>query len=283
MEIPIEEKTEILKTPVSVRSEEEVTEVEPEASLHANALPGPAELEAQLAEIEALNANIRNIVKASSDVAAVPIVTTEPANVEAMPSPDRVVNPALKSFLIGIKLEELLYTFVDGGFDDLDLMIQQMRSREPLTDEILKGIGIEKPGHRARLLAHFEEASIKQINNCTTRRREKKKSACPVPEVAERNQLEDWLIGMNIAELLPNFMESGYDDLDEIYYLMGTNYAMTDRVLEESIGVSKPGFRTRILLNVQNYITQQETSREKEGINFEKEDKKFACEMCILM
>ena len=46
MEIPIEEKTEILKTPVSVRSEEEVTEVEPEASLHANALPGPAELEA---------------------------------------------------------------------------------------------------------------------------------------------------------------------------------------------------------------------------------------------
>ena len=56
-------------------------------------------------------------------MAAVPIVTTEPANVEAMPSPDRVVNPALKSFLIGIKLEELLYTFVDGGFDDLDLMI----------------------------------------------------------------------------------------------------------------------------------------------------------------
>jgi len=88
---------------------------------------------------------------------------------------------------------------------------------------------------------------------------------------------------MNIAELLPNFMESGYDDLDEIYYLMGTNYAMTDRVLEESIGVSKPGFRTRILLNVQNYITQQETSREKESVQFEKEDKKFACEMCILM
>ena len=88
---------------------------------------------------------------------------------------------------------------------------------------------------------------------------------------------------MNISELLPNFIESGYDDLDEIYYLMGTNYAMTDRVLEEYIGVSKPGFRTRILLNVQNYITQQETSRGKEDVQFEKEDKKFACEMCILM
>lgn len=116
----------------------------------------------------------------------VPIVIPEPANVEAMPSPSRVINPALKSFLIGIKLESLLYTLIDGGYDDLDLIISQMRSREPLTDSILADIGIEKPGHRARLLAHFEEASITKL---TTRRREKKKipAAVPEPGVVERN------------------------------------------------------------------------------------------------
>jgi len=139
---------------------------------------------------------------------------------------------------------------IDGGYDDLDLMIAQMRSREPLSHNILYSIGVIKVGHRARILAHLEDASVTKL---TTRRKEKvAKSTTPAddPSIPARNQLEDWLVGMNISELLPNFIDSGYDDLDEICYLMGTNYPLTDKILEEDLGVSKPGFRTRILLNL---------------------------------
>jgi hypothetical protein len=67
---------------------------------------------------------------------------------------------------------------------------------------------------------------------------------------------------MSVSELLPHFVDSGYDDLDEIYYLMTTNYALTDKVLED-IGIAKPGFRTRILINLQNYLSSQEGVNEK--------------------
>ena len=162
-------------------------------------------------------------------------------------------------------------------------MIAQMRSREPLTENILYSIGVTKPGHRARLLAHLEDASVTDL---TTRRKAKHNKTPSVydPNIPSRNQLEDWLVGMNISELLPNFIDSGYDDLDEICYLMGTSYPLTDKILDEELGVNKPGFRTRILLNLQNVVQAQETQRDKiPPVEFEKEEKKFACEMCKIM
>jgi hypothetical protein len=119
---------------------------------------------------------------------------------------------------------------------------------------------VTKPGHRVRLLAHLEEASVGKL---TTRRKEKQNKLegrlipAPEPNTVARDQLQDWLTGMNVGDLFPLFLDSGYDDLDEIYYLMTTNYALTDKVLED-IGVTKPGFRTRILINLQNYLTSLE-------------------------
>jgi hypothetical protein len=55
-----------------------------------------------------------------------------------------------------------------------------MRSRQPLNDELLRSAGVVKPGHRARLLAHLEEASI---GKQTARRKDKMVSRfAPAPE-----------------------------------------------------------------------------------------------------
>ena len=73
-------------------------------------------------------------------------------------------------WLSSLKLEEQYYTFAEGGYDDLEAMLTQMRSRMPITAKTLKDIGIYKPGHVARILAKLEEESVFAK---TTRRRRK--------------------------------------------------------------------------------------------------------------
>jgi hypothetical protein len=47
-----------------------------------------------------------------------PIIDSE--RVDAIPSPTRIANPALQSWLIGINLECVLNVLIDGGYDDMD-------------------------------------------------------------------------------------------------------------------------------------------------------------------
>ena len=72
-------------------------------------------------------------------------------------------------WLNSLKLEDLYDTFVEGGYDELEAMLSQMRSRMPITAKTLRDIGIYKPGYVARILAKLEQESV----SCTTRRRRK--------------------------------------------------------------------------------------------------------------
>ncbi|CAG9334807.1 unnamed protein product [Blepharisma stoltei] len=66
--------------------------------------------------------------------------------------------PTLREWLKSIKLEELWTVFVEAGFDSYEMIITQMYSKYPFTDEILLAeIGIAKPGHRNRILAKLQE------------------------------------------------------------------------------------------------------------------------------
>lgn len=51
----------------------------------------------------------------------------------------------------------------EGGFDDIQALIAQMKSSMPVTDEMLRKINIEKPGHRARILVKLEECKFDNI------------------------------------------------------------------------------------------------------------------------
>lgn len=46
-----------------------------------------------------------------------------------------------------MNLESLTRCFVDAGFDDLSALIMQAKSKVPITRELLKKIGVNKPGH----------------------------------------------------------------------------------------------------------------------------------------
>ena len=67
----------------------------------------------------------------------------------------REENPALRSWLRAIELLDIYDPLLVAGYDDINMMIEQMKSHMPITKETLSLIGVTKPGHQARFLAHL--------------------------------------------------------------------------------------------------------------------------------
>ena len=64
----------------------------------------------------------------------------------------------LNKWLKEIKLEEYLFNFIDAGYHSKELLLMQMISKQPLTDNILEQeIEIKKPGHRVRIMNKLKD------------------------------------------------------------------------------------------------------------------------------
>ena len=64
----------------------------------------------------------------------------------------------INSFLRLINLEEYTLNFIKNGFDDLNIIINQIKTVNAMNDIILKDIGISVPGYRAKILIKLEES-----------------------------------------------------------------------------------------------------------------------------
>ena len=65
------------------------------------------------------------------------------------------------NLLKSINLHSFTDAFVKNGFDDLNIIKEQMMSNSPITDSNLKKIGIIQAGYRARILIKLEEGNCK--------------------------------------------------------------------------------------------------------------------------
>ena len=66
----------------------------------------------------------------------------------------------LNAWLRNIRLEQYIRNFILNGYFSVDLLLIQTISKNPLTVEILKDeFGIDKLGHRARILNKLKEES----------------------------------------------------------------------------------------------------------------------------
>ena len=71
----------------------------------------------------------------------------------------------LKNWLQKLKVEAYLMNFIKGGYHSLELLLIQMATESPLTQEILKNeIGIDIVGYRSRILNKLKEDG-KNMNN----------------------------------------------------------------------------------------------------------------------
>ncbi|CAG9327764.1 unnamed protein product [Blepharisma stoltei] len=204
--------------------------------------------------------------------------------------------PQMYNWLVMTKLDELFDVLLNAGYDDIKQMCEQMRSSMPLNDEILKEIGVKKPGLRKRLLAALDEDALPKPFSLNSKRRQKWRCcsvATPTSEGVSFPTLRNWLLTLGLDMLLPLFENSGYDDLEHLLALMNSRWPITDEILKNEIKISKPGHRHRILSKLKddsngvrtmkrNYGGFSNRSR-KEDIIVEAEANSTACEICKLM
>jgi len=65
----------------------------------------------------------------------------------------------ISAFLKQINLEHFTMNFLKNGFDDLNLLVNQIKSDLAINDLNLKEIGISTPGDRAKILIKLEQGN----------------------------------------------------------------------------------------------------------------------------
>ncbi len=66
----------------------------------------------------------------------------------------------IRNWLTSMHLEAFTGIFVEAGFDDLNALLLQAKSRVPITRDLLYRIGVTRPGHQARILVKLEQDHI---------------------------------------------------------------------------------------------------------------------------
>ena len=75
----------------------------------------------------------------------------------------------LKAWLKNLRIDNYLKNFIINGYFSIELLFLQMESQSPLTPEILKEeIGIDKIGHRSRIINKLKEDARSYINQLKT-------------------------------------------------------------------------------------------------------------------
>lgn len=187
-------------------------------------------------------------------------------------------------------LQDLYEVLVGGGYDDITTMIDQMHSPLPITEQMLKNIGIDKPGHRVKLIMKLEEdAGFSQMKSSRARVEPRISrnfmKCCLAPNHAtvafvSSPSLLEWLRGLRLESLHADFMKAGYDDVETLISQLTWRRPLNDEVLLRDVGIKKPGYRNRILSKLKE---EQQLSAKKPEIQMEGLTKMAACEMCLLM
>ncbi|CAG9336293.1 unnamed protein product [Blepharisma stoltei] len=145
----------------------------------------------------------------------------------------------LYDFLSRHNLQEYFEVLQNAGYDDLELIYQKTRGNSPINEVILENIGIEKAGHRIRLIMALEENCYRnQKLNDDYRDNKMNEEICI--------SVQEWLNIIKLSFLAENFIKAGYDDMGFLIKQMRSKYQLGHKELE-NIGVDKFGYRLRIL------------------------------------
>ena len=175
---------------------------------------------------------------------------------------------SLYLFLSDIKMEKYLNNLQDNGFDDVNLLIYQARTENPITDLQLKEVGIKNMGDRARILIKVEESA----NNFGYSLPNEVYYICDninsidINEDKNINKLLQWLIKINVEEYLDNFLINGYYSIELLLIQMLSKNPLNDDSLKNEIEINKIGHRSRILNRLKEDSKEFNKNMRKKGL-----------------
>ena len=175
---------------------------------------------------------------------------------------------SLYQFLSNIKMEKYFNNLLDNGFDDVNLLIYQTKTENPITDLQLKEVGINNIGDRARILIKFEESA----NNFGYSLPNEVYYICDninsidINEDKNINKLLQWFIKINLEEYLDNFLINGYYSIELLLIQMLSKNPLDDDILKNEIEISKIGHRSRILNKLKEDSKEFNKNMRKKGL-----------------
>ena len=179
-----------------------------------------------------------------------------PASSTTTSTSTTITNPHIKHplyiFLENIHMEKHFNTLLTAGYDDINLLIEQTTPKSMIVkDSNLKSIGLTLPGERAKILISLQEKA--KIFPFAVPKKVYYISPNPHQPNQDSNlkKMDNWLTGLKLQDYLMKFIDNGYHSLDLLMLQMQSLSPLTEDILENEFGITKPGYRARIINSLQ--------------------------------
>ena len=192
-------------------------------------------------------------------------------------------NKPLYDFLMQINLQKYYDNLNNNGFEYINMIIDDTKLGNYLTDKQLKAIGINIPGDRAKILIRFEEkANMFEFNipksvyymSFNLEQIEDDLNVC---------RLNGWLRNIRLEQYIRKFILNGYFSLDLLLVQTISKNPLTDEILKDDFGIEKLGHRARILNKLKEESKYYANKLRDSIINYQREENsKKICSECIL-
>ena len=191
-------------------------------------------------------------------------------------------NKPLYEFLMQINLQKYYNNLNNNGFEYINIIIEDTKVGNYLTDKQLKMIGINIPGDRAKILIRFEEkANMFEFNIPKN-----VYYICNNLEHIENDlnicKLNGWLRNIRLEQYLKNFILNGYFSLDLLLVQAISKNPLTDEILKDEIDIKKLGHRARILNKLKEESKYFCNKLRDSIVNFQSAENSKICSECFL-
>ena len=195
----------------------------------------------------------------------------------------------LYDFLLKIEMEQYTDILIQEGFDDINLVINQMKTGNPINDDILREIGIERPGDRAKILIRIQECAglfefkiqFEPVYYINRKKFEFLRYDFHV------KALQNWLKKLKLQNYLGNFYNNGYYSPELIFVQKASKFPIDDTILERDLKIENINDRKLIMSSISSdsneYISNLKSKNEKIQNGIYIENKKIEeSEKCII-
>ena len=158
----------------------------------------------------------------------------------------------LYKFLEKIEMEQYIDLFINEGFDDINLVINQIKKGNPINDDILREMGIERPGDRAKILIRIQECAhlfdfkipFEAVYYINRKKFEFLKYDFHV------KALQNWLKKMKLQHYLDKFYNNGYYSPELIFIQKASKFPINDTIIERDLKIENINDRKLIMSSI---------------------------------
>ena len=191
-------------------------------------------------------------------------------------------NKPLYEFLSQINMQKYYDNLNNNGFEYINMVIDDIKLGNYLTDEQLKMIGILIPGDRAKILIRLEEKSNlfdfnvpKNVYYCLNNL---EKIELDINVI----KLNNWLKNIKLEQYLKSFIDNGYYSLDLLLMQSLSKNPLNNDVLKNELNIEKLGHRTRILNKLKEDSKKYIINLRNSLVTFHTEENSKICSECFI-